>query len=631
MSAQPTTRSSFEPYVPADRQVSEITVRALVLGGILSVVMGWANTYLGLYAGMTVAASIPAAVISMAILRGLLRSGSILENNIVQTMASTGESLAAGIIFTVPALVMIGAWQEFQFWPTTLIAMLGGLLGIIFMVPMRKALIVDRPDLVYPEGVACAEVLVVGEERGAAIRYIVQGVLVGAAFKLVVNGIQLVRPVVEGAIAKGRTVLYAGSDMSVALMAVGYIVNLQIAALITLGGAIGWLVAIPILGGYEGGSTVDHAFDLWSNQVRYIGVGAMLVGGIWSIIQVRKGVVAGIVGLGSIRGDQAGGATVPRTERNMPLPWLLGIFLATTFATFLFYDFLVDDLAISLVTTVLMVFTAFLFVAVATYIAGLVGSSNSPVSGMTICALLIAAGVMLALGIRGESAILATLGIAGVVCCATCTSGDVAQDLKTGILVGATPAKQQWTEIMAAIIPAFFFAPTLTLLHTAYGIGTGEPGSLRAPQAALFASLTEGFFGDGALPWDMITIGGAIGLALIVANQLLERSGSTFRTHVMPVAVGIYLPLSLDIPILIGGLLRYFATPRDVESDEARDPGILFGSGLIAGEALMGIGLALAIFLGVGLPFTVTDNWLVSLAIFGAVVVLYRRLAGRSA
>lgn len=629
MSAEPSTQRSFEPYVPADRRVPEITLRALILGGILSIVMGAANTYLGLLAGMTVAASIPAAVISMAILRGLLRTGSILENNIVQTMASTGESLAAGVIFTVPALVMIGAWQEFEFWPTTLITMLGGLLGIIFMVPMRKALIVDRPDLVYPEGVACAEVLIVGEERGAGIRYIVQGVVLGGIFKLIVSGVRLVQSAVEGAFAVGRSVFFVGSEMSVALLAVGYIVNLQIAALITLGGAIGWLVAIPILGGYEGGSAVEHAYDLWSTQVRYIGVGAMLVGGIWSIIQVRKGIVAGVLGLGKIGGG-AGEGPLLRTERNMPLPWLLGIFLATTFATFLFYDYLVDHLGIAAVTALLMVFTAFLFVAVATYIAGLVGSSNSPVSGMTICALLIAAGVMLALGIRGESAILATLGIAGVVCCATCTSGDVAQDLKTGILVGATPAKQQWTEVLAAIIPAFFFAPTLTLLHNAYGIGTDDPEALAAPQAALFASLTDGFFGSGELPWTMVLIGCAVGIGLIVANQMLERSGSSFRTHVMPVAVGIYLPLELDVPILIGGLVRYFVEKRRESTGEASDPGILFGSGLIAGEALMGIGLAVVVAFLMPLPIPVLDNWLVSLAIFGAVVALYWRIARRS-
>ncbi|MEM8963282.1 MAG: oligopeptide transporter, OPT family [Acidobacteriota bacterium] len=622
-----------EPYIPAHKTTTEITARALILGAILAVVMGAANTYLGLYAGMTVSASIPAAVISMAILRGLLRQGSILENNIVQTMASTGESLAAGVIFTVPALVMVGAWQEFHFWPTTMITMLGGILGIVFMVPMRRALIVDRPDLTYPEGVACAEVLVVGEEKGAGVKAIVQGVVIGGIFKILVGGIQLVTGTVETAVAKGKTVLYGGSDMSVALLAVGYIVNLQIASLVMLGGAIGWLVAIPILGGFDpaaGLSPLDHAWDLWSSDVRYIGVGTMLIGGLWSIFQVRRGIVAGLGALKGARGSGEGGKVL-RTEENLPLTALLTIFLLTTFATFLFYDYLVDNMGVAAITAVLMVLTSFLFVAVATYIAGLVGSSNSPVSGMTICALLISAGVLLALGISGDSAILATLGIAGVVCCATCTSGDVAQDLKTGLLVGATPRKQQLTELIAAVIAAFFFAPILTLLHKGVGIGTGEPGSLLAPQAALFASLTDGFFGDGGLPWNMIGIGCAIGVALIVTNKILEATGSGFRTHVMPVAVGIYLPMSLAVPIFIGGLLRFLISRKREEVSEARDQGILFGSGLIAGEALMGISLAALVALNVDLPIEVLGDhiWISSLLIFGGIVAYYWRVAKR--
>jgi len=627
---EPTAKSSG-PYVPAETQLTEITVRALVLGGILSIVMGAANTYLGLYAGMTVSASIPAAVISMAILRGLLRRGSILENNIVQTMASTGESLAAGVIFTVPALVMVGAWQEFEFWPTTLITMLGGLLGIVFMVPMRRALIVDRPDLIYPEGVACSEVLIVGEEQGEGIRAIVLGVAIGGLFKFLINGFQIIQGTVEGAIARGRSVLYAGADMSVALLAVGYIVDLQIALLITFGGAIGWLVALPILGGFEGGVPLDHAWELWESKVRYLGVGAMLTGGLHSIWQVRGGIVAGITGLKGVRSGSEGPEL--RTERNLPLPALLLVFIGTTIATFFFYDYLVGNLGIAAITALLMVLTSFLFVAVATYIAGLVGSSNSPVSGMTICALLIAAAVLLALGIKGDVAILATLGIAGVVCCATCTAGDIAQDLKTGLLVGATPAKQQATEIIGAVIPAFFFAPILTLLHGAYGIGTGEPGSLRAPQAALFASLTEGFFGDGTLEWKLILVGVGIGIALVILNRILIARGSSLRTHVMPVAVGIYLPLSLDIPILIGGLLRHFMR-RAKENDDgssSHDHGVLFGSGLIAGEALMGIGLAIPISLQVALPMTFPSlaSWLplTSLLIFGVVVWMYRNIA----
>ena len=614
------------PYIPAEKIIPEVTIKALLLGAVLSIVMGAANMYLGLKVGMTVSASIPAAVISMAILRGVFRRGTILENNIVQTMASTGESLAAGAIFTIPALLLIGQWQEFEFWPTTLIVMLGGLLGIVFMVPMRRALIVDRPDLIFPEGVACSEVLIVGEEGGTGVKSIAAGLGIGAVFKFLVSGCHLVQSTVEGAVAWGRSIFYAGADMSVALLGVGYIVNLPIAMLIALGGVIGWVIAIPLLGGYEVGAAVpkDVAWELWSTKIKYIGVGTMMVGGLHSIWTVRKGIVAGLVGLrGAGRGADDGQL---RTERNIPFVALMSVFLLTVFATFLFYDYLIGSLAVAAVTTVIMVVAAFIFVAVATYIVGLVGSSNSPVSGMTICALLIAAGVLMAFGIRGDSAILATLGVAGVVCCATCTSGDVAQDLKTGQIVGATPARQQWTEMLGAVIPAFFFAPVLTLLHKGYGIGTGGPDSLLAPQAALFASLTEGFFGDGNLPLNMIGIGMAIGIALIIIDHILVLAGSRFRTHVMPVAVGIYLPLALSMPILLGGFMRHFFSNARSQKGAAHDKGVLFGSGLIAGEALMGIGLAIPISLKVAMP-DLKGTALISLIVFGAVVATYIFLA----
>lgn len=631
--------------VPPGVSIREVTAASIILGILLSIVMGAANTYLGLYAGMTVSASIPAAVISMAILRGILRRGTILENNIVQTMASTGESLAAGVIFTVPALVLVGEWQKFEFWPTTLIVLLGGILGIVFMVPMRRALIVERKDLVFPEGVACSQVLVTGERGGSGVKAIALGLGIGAVFKFLVSGVHLVQSTVETAVARGQRIIYAGSDMSVALLAVGYIVNLHIAVLIFFGGAIGWIIVLPMLGGYHpGGSALDIAQELWSTRIRYIGVGAMLIGGLWSIISVRKGIIAGITGLRSVRASDptdfrdptkpTASARRPRTDRDMSLASLVGIFFIAVLGTFFFYEHLIGSAPIAGATTVIMVVAAFLFVAVATYIAGLVGSSNSPVSGMTICALLIAAGVLLALGIKGESATLATLGVAGVVCCATCTSGDVAQDLKTGLLVGATPMKQQWTEILGAIVPAFFFAPILSLLHGAYGIGTGEPGSLRAPQAALFASLTQGFFGGGGLPWNMIYIGLVVGAALIALDRVLERAGSAFRAHVMPVAVGIYLPFSLSVPILIGGLIRRGVDRRKRRGggaeDAAHDAGVLFGSGLIAGEALLGILLAIPITLKPELLVNLGATPIVSLLVFGAVVVTYIFLATRS-
>lgn len=618
------------PVVPPEQSPPEFTWVAVILGSILSIVMGAASVYLGLYAGMTVAAAIPASVISMTLLRGLLGRSSILENNIVQTMASTGETLAAGVIFTVPALLIVGAWQDFQFWPTTIIVLLGGLLGIVFMVPMRRALIVDRPDLVYPEGTACAEVLKVGEGGGAGARVIGLGILAGGVFKFLVSGVRVVQPVVEGALGAGRSVFYAGADMSAALLAVGYIVRLEIAVLVFAGGVIGWVLALPFLGGVAGTETaLDAAWRIWSSQVRYIGVGAMVVGGLASFWNVRHGIVQGIASLGGVsRGAQATIGAARRTERNLSLGVLGAIFVATTLVTMGFYQVLVGSFGIALIATALMVVASFLLVAVATYVVGLVGSSNSPVSGMTIVALLFSAAVMLGLGVSGDSAILATLGIAGVVCCATCASGDMAQDLKTGLIVGATPARQQLASIIATVVPAFFFAPILTLLHHAYGIGTGEPGSLRAPQAALFASLTSGFFGNGTLPWPMIGFGVAIGIALLVADAVLVRSGSRFRAHVMPIAVGIYLPFSLSVPIMIGGLLSAWFAPKG-DGAGGRDAGVLFGSGLIAGEALVGIVLAGFIAAQFALPINIVEHWGLSLLAFGSLVWWLARAARR--
>ncbi len=619
---------------PPEKSIKEVTIAALALGGLLSILMAAANTYLGLKAGMTVSASIPAAVISTAILRGIFRRGTVLENNIVQTMASAGESLAAGAIFTIPALLLVGAWQEFKFWPTTLIVLLGGLLGVVFMVPLRRALIVERPELIYPEGVACSEVLIAGQKGGKGIRSILAGLGIGALFKFLVTGLHVVKSVVEGAIGAGRSVLYFGSDMSLALVAVGYIVRLPIASLIFGGGVIGWVITIPMLGGRESDvAPLEAAWHLWSTQVRFMGVGAMLAGGLHSIWHVRGGILSGLVALRGVGGSAGAneGAERPRTERDMPLAALMTVFLLSVIGTVLLYDYLTGNFGVAVAATVVMVIAAFIFVAVATYIVGLVGSSNSPVSGMTICALLLTAGVLLALGIRGESAIAATLGVAGVVCCAACTAGDVSQDLKTGLLVGATPARQQWTEILGVMLSCCFFAPVLTLLHNAYGIGTGGPDSLAAPQASLFASLANGFFGEGALPWDMIAVGVGIGVLLIVLDRMLERSGSAFRAHVMPVAVGIYLPLSLATPIFIGGLLHHVLGRGGNGKDPGRqDPGLLFGSGLIAGEALMGILLAIPIALNIDLAVS-EGHGPVSVLLFGAIIAGYGILIRRAA
>lgn len=616
---------------PAERPpLAESTALSLGLGVILAVVLGAANVYLGLFAGMTVSASIPAAVVSMAIMRGVFRRGTILENNISQTVASTGESLAAGAIFTLPALILTGIWDQFDFWISTGIIMTGGLLGIVFMVPLRKALIVDRPDLRYPEGVACAEVLTVGQHHGVGIKAIAVGLGLGALFKFLVSGLKVIQENVEVAATLGGRIFYTGAAMSPALLAVGYIVGAGVAMQVFLGGVIAWILTIPLVSPYytpeSGARAVESAWTLWSGEVRYLGVGAMLVGGLYSIWNVRAGVLAGVRSLrnaGTREGEE-----VPRTERDMALPHLLALLGVSLAATFVVYYHLIGSLSLSIAALLVMIPAAFLFAAVATYIVGLVGSSNSPVSGMTICAVLLAAFVIWLDGGTGRSAILATLGVAGVVCCVACTAGDVAQDLKTGQLLGATPARQQWAEVLGVLVPSFVMVPVLVLLHNEYGIGEG----LIAPQATLFASLAEGFFGEGTLPYRMVAAGAAVGILIIVLDRLLAARGHRMRLHVMPVAVGMYLPLALSVPIMIGGVLHGWMARSHAEERPLENSGILFGSGLIAGEALMGIGIAIPAYFQLrlaldmeGVPMLLRNG--LSLGLFAAVLLVFAKVA----
>ena len=640
------SQKPFTPYVPAGQSLPEFTIKAVLLGCLLGVLMTAANTYLGLYAGMTVSASIPAAVISMGVLRGILRRGTILENNIVQTIASAGESLAAGIIFTVPALVITGVWAEFDFWPVTLIAMLGGLLGVVFMIPLRRALIVEEEELKYPEGVACAEVLEVGDKGGSGVLYVFVAMAVGAVFKALSTGVGLVQGAVEWATRVGRSSVYFGCDISPALVAVGYIVGFNVAALIFLGGAIGWLLGIPIyhlMAGFpEGHETVVEAVSsTWNAQIRYMGVGAMLVGGVWSIIGVRKGIVKGIRGVVAGYKASGSGREIERTDSDMAFSKIALLFVPTVAAVIALYIVLTGDVKIGLVSATTMVVAAFFFVAVSSYIVGLVGSSNNPVSGMTITTVLFASLLLLVFGMSGPQGIIASLGIAGVVCCAACTAGDVSQDLKTGYLVGATPYKQQWAQIIGVIVPAFVIAPILVVLHASYGIGIQvnenvEP--LAAPQANLFASIAEAMFGtEKTMPWGMVGAGALVGIGLIVLDEFLRRRGSSFRTYVMPVAVGIYLPWALGVPIFLGGIAA-LVTARIAgkkNEKEAVHRGVLVGSGLIAGEALMGILIAFLIVLQfklfkVDLPVAVKDGLSVALLLMVIGGIIAVALKGRS-
>jgi len=612
----------FTPYVPSGKSLPELTFQAIVLGILLSLVMCAANIYVGLKAGMTVSAAIPASVISMGILRGLLRRGTILENNVVHTIASSGESLAAGIIFTVPALVLAGIWQEFNYMETTLIAMSGGVMGVVMMIPLRRAMIVEQKELRYPEGVACAEVLKAGDRGGAEMLGIFTALGIGALFKVVVSVAGVLSEKVEHAWTVGRTALYVGSDVSPMLMAVGFIVGWEISALVFLGGAISFFGAIPILAwgvDFSGAAVADGIGEIWDTQIRFFGIGAMVVAGVYSIIKVAGSIGAGIgTALRGILGRDEE-EELPRTEQGITGKALFTLMGFCLFLSGLVYYLMTESATTTVVITGIMFMLAFFFVAVASYIVGLVGSSNSPVSGMTICTVLITAGLLIVMDYTGTAGILATLGVAGVVCCAACTSGDICQDLKIGHIVGATPRRLQIGEILGTMIPAFIIAPTMTLLHKAYGIGTAASDTvdaLPAPQAAMFEKLVSGLFGTGeAIPWNLVGYGAAVGIvAILIDMTMLQPRNTKFRLHAMPLAVGMYLPLTVTFPILLGGAAYWFVDRtcrrRQVE-DETRKKiihrGLLFSSGLVAGEAIMGI--IIAVLLVTDLKIPVVENF----------------------
>ena len=602
-----------------DRQMMEITVKSVVLGVVLSVVLAGANAYLGLFAGMTVSASIPAAVVSMGVLR-LFRRHSILENNIVQTAASAGEALAAGVIFTLPGLVILGFWKEFNYLWVTIIAAFGGLLGVLFTIPLRRALIVEG-DLKFPEGIATAEVLKSGERGGADVKYIAQAAAAGALFKFGEAGLRLWTGVFEAAKGVGGTVAYFGSNLSPALLSVGYIVGLNIAVLIFLGGLCNWMIAIPICAAgedwgiypsnHEGAgqmmSAVDWANCLWSAQTRYIGVGGMLVGGLWTIMKLGKSIGSGIKsGLAAYReAREPGGAVeMARTEKDIPMKWILILIVASVGPLFIVYQVFVGQVSISGPMALIMLVTGFLFSAVAGYMAGLVGSSNNPISGVTIATVLVSSLLLLLMGLGTEKGPAAAIIIGSVVCCAAAIAGDNMQDLKTGFLVGATPWKQQVMQMVGVVAAAFVMAPILTLLLNAYGFEghvSARANPLAAPQANLMAAVAKGVFAKN-LPWNFVWLGVAVAVGVIILDVILERRGSGFRAPVLAVAIGFYLPFELSVPIFAGGVIHAVIKRRQAKARQTKEAiaaagqrGLLFASGLITGEALIGILMAIPI------------------------------------
>lgn len=641
--------------IATEQPVPQLTPRAIILSIVLAMILAAANTYLGLFAGLTIATAIPAAVVSMAVLR-VLGGGHILENNIVQTGASAGSSIAAGVIFTVPALVILGHWDDFRYSWVLAIAGLGGVLGVLFSVPLRRSLIVDQ-QLAFPEGKAAAEVLKAGENPASGIRVLAAASALGGLGKVIAaSGLRLVpdTAAIGGFVGKG--IAYMGTNLSPALLGVGYIVGLNIGIVVVGGGILSWNIAIPIYSSFfldgnpelaariVGASAEDAAGMIWSSQIRYLGVGAMLVGGVWTLISLRNSLLSGVrSGLAATRAGVA--KVVVETERDLPMKAVLIGLIVFTLPLAGLYHAIVNDFTVSIPMTIIMIVAGFLFSSVSAYMAGLVGSSNNPVSGITIGTILFASLVLTVLmGSDAPLGPVAAIMIGAVVCCAAAVAGDNLQDLKCGYMIGATPWRQQVMLAIGAISCALVMAPVLNLLAKAYGIGVPSaehPNPLLAPQATLMASVAKGMFG-GALPWDLIWIGVAIGAAIIIFDEILKKRGATFRAPVLAAAVGIYLPLDLTVPIFLGGLMahvveRAAGVSKDPDAAERiHRKGVLFSAGLITGEALVGILIAIPIVSSgradvIALPAGLQFGELLGLAIFAVIGWALYRVAVRGA
>ena len=604
---------------------NEITLKAFFLSILLSIILSSAMVYLGLYAGMTISASIPAAIMSMGILR-LFKNSNILENNIVQTAASAGESLAAGVIFTLPALLLIGYWDSISYWEVTKIAMVGGILGALFTVPLRRALIL-KAQLRFTEGVATAAVLKTGHETDAnkskeSLKMIAFSALLGGFVKLGELAFSIWSSALGGAVAIKGAIFGMGASLSPSLISVGYIVGRNIGILVFSGGVISWVIAIPIYSymyGFEGENYFDIANGIWNAKIRYLGVGAMVVGGIWSVIQLAKPLIESIQL--SIKTLKESADNLSLEEKDLPINYVFMAILAMLVPISLTYFGIIGSWTSAIILSLVMTIFGFLFSAVAAYMAGVVGSSNNPISGVTIATILFSSLLIISFfDVDSSKGAAAAILIGAVVCCAAAIGGDNLQDLKTGNIVGATPWKQQLMQLIGVSSAALTLGIVLTLLHEAYGIGSSE---LPAPQAVLMTNVANGVF-SGNLEWGMIYAGAILGIFIILLDQYQARRNAEFRFPILVVAIGIYLPVELTLPIFIGGMLNHFASKT--ASEDGKNNGLLMASGLITGEALMAIFIAVPLFFdknywpSLSLPAPMND--LVGLAII--IMILYR-------
>lgn len=593
----------FKPFVPASKTLPEFTSTSIILGIILAVVFGGANAYLGLRVGMTVSASIPAAVISMGIIRKILRKDSILENNMVQTIGSAGESVAAGAIFTLPALFLWAAeWGTSS--PSLIeiaaIAFIGGALGILFMVPLRKALIVqEHGTLPYPEGQACAEVLVAGEEGGAKASTVFAGLGIAAAYKFITDGLKVFPSEVHYEIPayKGSGI---GMDVLPALLGVGYICGPKISSYLFCGGILGWFVLMPMIVLFGANMVLFPAdvsiaelyaeqgsFGIWSSYIKYIGAGAVACGGVLSLVKSMPLIIRTF--RDALKGFGRGAVTDERTNQDLNIKVILIGIVVLALAIWI-----IPVIPINLFGALLIVLFGFFFATVSSRMVGLVGSSNNPVSGMTIATLLVASVALKATGMTGQAGMTAAIAIGGVICIIAAIAGDTSQDLKTGYILGATPKKQQIGEIVGVVASAIAIGGVLYLLDMAWGYGSTE---LLAPQATLMKMIVEGVMG-GNLPWALVGIGAFIAIVVEILG-----------IPVLPFAIGLYLPIHLSTPMMVGGIVKWLVEKNSAELDkkDADANGILYSSGLIAGEGLVGIFLAILAIIPAGKESTVGD------------------------
>ena len=602
-------KNEFKPYIPADKVMPELTVTSIVMGMLLAVIFGAANAYLGLRVGMTVSASIPAAVISMGVIRVIMKRNSILESNMVQTIGSAGESLAAGAIFTMPALFL---WAEEglcdmpSLVEITLIALCGGVLGVLFMVPLRNALIVkEHETLLYPEGTACADVLLAGEEGGANASTVFSGMGLAAAFKFVVDGLKVLPSDVAFAFKSFKGEI--GMEVYPALLGVGYIVGPQIASYMFVGSLIGWMVIIPLICLFgpdtwlypaDVGKTIADLYaaggaaKIWSTYVKYIGAGAIATGGIISLIKSLPLIVTTF--RDSIKSMKGGKNTnTARTAQDLPMQMILFGIVAM-----ILIIWVVPAIPVTLLGAAIIVVFGFFFATVSSRMVGLVGSSNNPVSGMAIATLLIATMSIKASGNTGIDGMTAAIAIGSVICIVAAIAGDTSQDLKTGYLLGATPKKQQIGELLGVVVSGLAIGGVLYLLNAAWGYGGAE---VPAPQATLMKMIVEGIMG-GNLPWNLVFIG----VFLAIALEIL-------RVPVMPFAIGLYLPIYLNASIMIGGVVRMFMDRRKNVDEETKTKqttdGTLYCAGMIAGEGLVGILLAIFAVFGINVSIGESVNF----------------------